>query len=100
MVKYLERSFQIVTGKASSNHLPTVTDKERFVHICLAHFMKVVSYKAKTVCHSKERSQLITSCCSLLANKNICKDFLNICRNMFRILNDRYLSSHVEESIE
>ena len=61
--KHLERSFQIVTGKASSNHLPAMTDKKTFVHICLAHFMKTVSYKAKTVYRSKERSQFITFCC-------------------------------------
>ena len=61
--------------------------------------MKAVRYKAKTVYHSEERSQFITFCCSLLANTNICKDFLNICENMCRILN-RYLSSDVEVSIE
>ena len=98
--KYLERSFQIVTGMASSNHLPTMKDKKTFVHICLAHFMKAISYKAKTVCRSKERSQFITFCCSILANADIYKDFLNICKNMFRILNNRYLSNEVETSIE
>ena len=64
LVKYLERSFQIVTGKASSNHLPTMTDKKTFVHMCSAHFMKAISYKDKTVYRSKERSQFITFCCS------------------------------------
>ena len=62
--------------------------------------MKAVSYKAKTVYRSKERSQFFTFCCSLLANAIIYKDFLNICNNMFRILNNRYLSSDVEVSIE
>ena len=42
----------------------------------------------------------VTSCCSLLANADIYKDFLNICKNMFRILNNRYLSNEVEKSIE
>ena len=62
--------------------------------------MKAVSYKGKTVYRSKERSQFITFCCSLLASANIYKDFLNICKNMFRILNNRYLSRDVEKSIE
>ena len=84
----------LLTGKASSNHLPTITDQK------IVYFMKAVSYKAKTVYPSEERSQFITFCCSLLANTNICKDFLNICENMCRILNNRYLSSDVEVSIE
>ena len=62
--------------------------------------MKTVSYRAKAVYRSKARSQIITFCCSILANANIFKDFLNISKKMFRILNNRYLSSDVEESIE
>ena len=77
-----------------------MTDKKTFVHICLVHFMKAGSYKAKTVYRSKERSQFISLYCSLLANVNIHKDFWNIWKNIFRILNNRYLSSNVEESIE
>ena len=77
-----------------------MTDKKTFVYICLAHFLKAVNYKTKTVYRSKERSQFITFCCSLLANANIYEDFLNICKNVFRILNNRYLSRDVEESIE
>ena len=73
--KYLERSFQIVTAKASSNHLPTMTDKKTFVHICLAHFVKAVSYKTKPVYRSKEQPQFTAFCCSLLANANIYKNF-------------------------
>ena len=55
-----------------------MTDKKTFVHICLVHFMKAGSYKAKTVYRSKERSQFISLYCSLLANVNIHKDFWNI----------------------
>ena len=73
--KCLERYFQILTGKASSNHLPTMTDKKTFVHICLAHFVKAVSYKTKPVYRSKEQPQFTAFCCSLLANANIYKNF-------------------------
>ena len=75
--RYLERSFQIVTGKASSNHLPKMTDKKTFIHICIN------VHKAKTVYRSKERSQFITFCCSLLANASIHKDFWNLKQKKF-----------------
>lgn len=43
----LDRSLKIVTGKTSLGKLPVGNGKEIFIHICLAHFMKAVSYQAK-----------------------------------------------------
>ena len=77
---YLERPYRILNGNANLNDLPAPKAKA-FVHLCLPHFVKSISYKSGTFKRKTEKG-FINFCCSLLANSWLYRNYkkgLKIC---------------------
>ena len=64
--EYINRSYKIVTGKASTKELP-VKPSKLFVHFCLSHIMHAFSRYLKKF-FTGNKKKFIMYCCSILAN--------------------------------
>ena len=80
---YLGRSYQIVTGKATTNDLPVKKNKT-FLHISLCHSMKALAHKVNK-CFKTEKN-FVKYCLSLLANSCSLSDALLILKHFFKLL--------------
>ena len=78
---YLGRSYQIVTGKATTNDLKK---NKTFLLISLCHSMKALAHKVNK-CFKTEKN-FVKYCLSLLANSCSLSDALLILKHFFKLL--------------